>query len=86
MSYIEHRYPEGMIGASVDNTGHTERPNYGTFRIRRNSLCFADSKDDFTVADTKAGRKAAAEALERGMLVFDQLGNLMTSDDLTEAE
>ena len=86
MSYNEYRYPEGMIGASVDNTGHTERPNYGAFRIRRNSLHLADSKDDFTVADTKAGRKTAAEALERGMLVFDQLGNLMTADNLTEAE
>ena len=86
MSYSEYRYPEGMIGASVDNTGHTERPNYGAFRIRRNSLHFADSKDDFTVADTKAGRKAAAEALERGMLVFDQLGNHMTAENLKEAE
>ena len=86
MSYNEYRYPDGMIGASVDNTGHTERPNYGAFRIRRNSLHLADSKDDFTVADTKAGHKAAAEALGRGMFVFDQMGNPMTADDLTEAE
>ena len=46
MSYNEYRYPDGMIGASVDNTGHTERPNYGAFRIRRNSLHLADSKDE----------------------------------------
>ena len=86
MSYSEHRYPDGMKGASVDNLGHPERPNYGEFRIRRNSLHLAASKDDFSVRDTKEGRKTAAEALERGMLVFDLGGNPMTAEDLTEKE
>lgn len=86
MSYNEYRYPDGMRGASVDNTGHTELPNYGSFAIRKNSMHLASSKEDFTVNDTKAGRKTALEALERGLLVFDQHGNAMSAEQLTEAE
>ena len=86
MSYNEYRYTDGMRGASVDNTGHTERPNFGAFNVRRNSLHLAASREDFTVQDTVAGRKQAAEALERGMLVFDLCGNPLTAEDLKEAE
>ena len=85
MSYNEYR-ENGMFCASVDNTGHTERPNFGAFNVRRNSLHLAASRDDFIVKDTVAGRKQAAEALERGMLVFDLRGNLLNAEDLKEAE
>ena len=86
MSYNEYRYPDGMRGASVDNTGHTERPSFGAFNVRRNSLHLAASREDFTVQDTVAGRKRAAEALEKGMLVFDLLGNPLTAEELKEAD
>ncbi len=86
MSYNENRYPNGMFVASIDNLGHSERPNFGEFRIRKNSLHLAASREDFTVRDTVVGRKTAAEALERGMLVFDLCDNPLTADDLKEAE
>ena len=86
MSYNEYRYPDGMIVTSNDNLGHSERPSFGAFNVRRNSLHLASTRDDFIVKDTVAGRKQAAEALERGMLVFDLCGNPLTAEDLSEAE
>lgn len=85
MSYRETT-ESGMFIASIDNTGAYERPTFGTLKIRRNSLHLAASRDDFTVNDTPNGRKTAAEAMERGMLVFDLAGNLLSAEDLKEAE
>ena len=85
MSYKEIR-ENGFFGASIDNTGEYERPSFGVFTVRKNSLHLAATKEDFTVKDTVEGRKAAAAAMEKGMLVFDLGGNLLTADDLTEKE
>ena len=81
----DERLENGRFRAmSVDNTGADERPTFGTLRIRKNRLHLASSKEDFTVQDTIAGRKQAAEALEKGFLVYDLADNLLNAEDLTE--
>ena len=85
MKITDERLESGRFyGMSIDNTGANERPTFGQLRIRKNPLYLASSKDDFTVRDTVAGRKQAAEALEKGFLVYDLADNLLNAEDLTE--
>ena len=85
MNLTDERLENGRLrGMSIDNTGADERPTFGQLRIRKNSLHLAESRSDFTVKDTVEGRATAKAALEKGMLVFDLLGNELTAEDLTE--